>query len=503
MASTINTNINSLNAQRSLSMSQASLTTSMQRLSSGLRINSAKDDAAGLAISDRMTAQIRGLTQAARNANDGISLAQTAEGALGEVTANLQRIRELAVQSANSTNTSSDRASLDLEVQQRLAEIDRVTSQTSFNGQKLLDGSFGNAKFQVGASVGETISIDLTKSMRTSNLGLRADYAGGATYDGTLGIGQQGAGVGIAAAPVAGDLTIAVGNGATVSIAAPVAGTGNGQTATSAYAKALAINNSGIAGLKVEAQTQVTMGYVTNAGAFTLAINGSTIVNAAAAGLTGDSLATTINQFSGSTGVTASFASGRMTLTAADGRDINMTQTDATAAEGFMGTIGTNNSTNVTLAPAATQLTTATAFQFTGSIRLSSTERIVIGEANSGAAKFGLSVGALALGASALNSAAVTSISNANSAIDAVDSALTGVSTLRSTFGAMQNRFDSVIANLGSSVENLSASRSRIQDADFAQETANLSRSQILQQAGTAMVAQANQLPQGVLALLR
>ncbi len=161
MALVINTNVMSLNAQRNLSTSGSQLATSLQRLSSGLRINSAKDDAAGLAISDRMTTQISGLNQAARNANDGISLAQTTEGALQEVTNNLQRIRELAVQSANATNSDSDRNALDQEVQQRIAEIDRIASQTSFNGRKVLDGSFGGATFQVGANVGETISLAL------------------------------------------------------------------------------------------------------------------------------------------------------------------------------------------------------------------------------------------------------------------------------------------------------------------------------------------------------
>src|SRR3954452_152489 len=171
MAQVINTNVLSLNAQRNLSTSQSMLATSLQRLSSGLRINSAKDDAAGLAISERFTTQIRGLNQAVRNASDGISLSQTAEGALGELTSNLQRVRELAVQAVNATNSSSDRAALDQEVQQRLAEIDRIATQTSFNGQKILDGTFGNAAFQVGANVGETITIPLSTSMRSAQLG--------------------------------------------------------------------------------------------------------------------------------------------------------------------------------------------------------------------------------------------------------------------------------------------------------------------------------------------
>ena len=178
MALVINTNVMSLNAQRNLSTSGSQLATSLQRLSSGLRINSAKDDAAGLAISSRMTTQINGLTQAARNANDGISLAQTTESALQEVSNNLQRIRELAVQSANATNSDSDRSALDQEVQQRLAEVNRIATQTSFNGRKVLDGSFGNATFQVGANVGETISVGLATSVKTADIGAISQATG-------------------------------------------------------------------------------------------------------------------------------------------------------------------------------------------------------------------------------------------------------------------------------------------------------------------------------------
>jgi flagellin len=195
MALTINTNVASLNAQRNLTTSQGSLREALQRLSSGLRINSAKDDAAGLAIASRMTTQINGLDQAQRNANDGISLSQTTEGALQEVTNNLQRIRELAVQSANATNSASDRSALDQEVQQRLDEIDRISLQTSFNGQKVLDGSFGNATFQIGANVGEAITVNLSTSMRTAAIGRTSDYVGGGAYSNALSVGQQGGGV--------------------------------------------------------------------------------------------------------------------------------------------------------------------------------------------------------------------------------------------------------------------------------------------------------------------
>ena len=171
MAQTINTNVASLNYQRNLSRSQGMLNTALERLSTGLRINSAKDDAAGLAISERFTTQIRGLNQAVRNASDGISLAQTTESALGELTNNLQRIRELAVESVNATNSASDRAALNAEVLERIAEVDRIAKQTNFNGVKVLDGSFGTATFQVGANVGETISVSLTTDVTASAIG--------------------------------------------------------------------------------------------------------------------------------------------------------------------------------------------------------------------------------------------------------------------------------------------------------------------------------------------
>jgi len=510
MSSIINTNINSITAQRNLAMNQASLSTSMSRLSSGLRINSAKDDAAGLAISERFTAQIRGLDQAGRNANDGISLSQTAEGALAQMSDNMQRIRELAVQSANSTNSSSDRAALDLEVQQRLAEIDRVASQTQFNGQKILDGSFGNATFQVGADVGQTISINLTASMRTINLGRRADYVDGTTaFNGAKQVGAQGAGVGSGAASaagatatalVAGALTIAVGNGTAVNVGAAATVTAAqiaaGQTAGSAYNVAATINAAGISGLNAEANTSVTAAWTTTTGADTYTINGTAI--AIGQGSTYTDFIAAVNQNAGATGVQASYANGKMTLTASDGRDISVTK--ATASTGGLG-LATGTTENNTANSILDFDAGTTAVIAVGTVRLSSNERITIG--GTAPANAGFAAGTLALGASALNSASVTTVANANSAVYAVDAALASVSTLRSTFGAIQNRFDSVISNLSTTSENLTASRSRVQDADFAKETANLSRAQILQQAGTAMVAQANQLPQGVLALLR
>jgi flagellin len=512
MAQVINTNVLSLNAQRNLSTSGNSLSTALQRLSSGLRINSAKDDAAGLAISNRFTTQINGLNVAARNANDGISLAQTAESALGELTNNLQRIRELAVQSANASNSSSDRAALDQEVQQRLAEVDRIATQTAFNGQKVLDGTFGNATFQVGANVGETISVGLSTSVRTVSIGKTADYVGSTAYVSTANVGQQGGSV-TTNALAAGDLTIALGSGQAVGVGASAnyIGGAASQGASSAYAKAAAINAAGVSGLTAVADTTVQSTFVAVAASaaandtYSLSINGTAIYTAAATAIDGTTWATAVNANASATGVTATFdsANNRMTLQAVDGRDITVSQTTgagAGAGEGLAATTGTNNTVNdaldFTVGTGATVAATAK-----GSIRLTAADAIVVG--GNTPTNAGLALGSLALGSSALNAASVTTVANANTAITKVDAALSAVSSLRSTFGAVQNRFESTIANLQAVSENLSASRSRILDADFAAETANLTRAQILQQAGTAILAQANSVPQNVLSLLR
>jgi len=516
MASVINTNVLSLNAQRNLSTSQSQLATALQRLSSGLRINSAKDDAAGLAISNRFTTQINGLNQATRNANDGISLAQTAESALGELTNNLQRIRELAVQSANASNSSSDRAALDQEVQQRLAEVDRIATQTSFNGQKVLDGTFGNATFQVGANVGETITVGLSSSVRTSTIGKTADYVSGtAQFDSSKNVGSQGDGV-TAAALGSGALTIALGTANAVSVggSASYAGAATGQGANSAYAKTAAINAAGVGGLTATADTTVTLAFsnvTTTNTAYSLSINGTAIytnLNTSATGtntaLTGTAFVTAVNSNSSATGVVATFDSvnNRVSLQAVDGRDISISQTTTGETGTGLGAVGgSNNAVNTTTATAATTVSgTAAAETFGGSIRLTAADTITLGGTPT---TIGYTATSLALGNSALHSASVTTVANANTTITRVDAALTSVSSLRSTFGAIQNRFDSTIANLQAVTENLSASRSRILDADFAAETANLTRAQILQQAGTAILAQANSAPQSVLALLK
>ncbi|MFZ5530014.1 MAG: hypothetical protein ACOY4U_03055, partial [Pseudomonadota bacterium] len=282
MPQLINTNIASLNAQRNLNTSQTGLATALQRLSSGLRINSAKDDAAGLAIAERFTTQIRGLNQASRNANDGISLSQTAEGAMAEITNNLQRIRELAVQSANYTNSASDRAALDQEVQQRIAEVNRIAAQTSFNGQKILDGTFGTAQFQVGANVNETIAVTLSSNMKASSIGSYVNSTGVASVATAAVAGTNGTATVAANANVtaAGANTFAAAgaykgvssaqfdgsnfslNGSNVANSSNYVGTAapTYQSADSAYAKAAAINASGVAGVNATASTTLTFG---------------------------------------------------------------------------------------------------------------------------------------------------------------------------------------------------------------------------------------------------
>jgi flagellin len=503
MAQVINTNVLSLNAQRNLTTSQSSLATALQRLSSGLRINSAKDDAAGLAISDRFTTQIRGLNQAMRNSSDGISLAQTAESALGELTNNLQRIREIAVQAANASNSASDRAALDQEVQQRLAEVQRIATQTAFNGQKVLDGTFGNATFQVGANVGETISLSLGTDLRTTAIGKTADYVGGVAYSASQQVGQQGTAVD-GNALSAGDFSIAVGGGSAVPVVAASAGTHWAQTTDSAFAKAAAINSSGVSGLTATADTTAVFAFATIAAAdYDLTINNVAIYtnhDASGTNITGSAWASVVNANSAATGVSATFdaTANTMTLQAVDGRNIVIAEAEGNAA-GANGLGATNDALNNSSGDAA-DLAAGAAATVRGSVRLTAAQQIVL---SGTAARIGYSATSLAVGASALSTASVTTVSNANTTITRVDSALTAVSGLRSTFGAIQNRFESTIQSLSAVSENLEASRSRILDADFAAETAALTRAQILQQAGIAILAQANTAPQSVLALLQ
>ncbi len=483
MPQMINSNISSLNAQRNLNTSQNSLNTSLARLSSGLRINSAKDDAAGLAISERMTSQIRGLNQAVRNANDGISLSQTAEGAMSEIGNNLQRIRELAVQSANATNSASDRASLQAEAAQLTAEITRVASQTQFNGTNLLDGSFLNQSFQVGANANQTINIASIGDSRATGLGSHT-----LTTNGTA-MGTATAAAGALAAngvAVEAGLTLATNKGTT----------GNISYAAGADAKAIAaaINTaaSGI-GVTATASNSATIGSLSGTGTVALTLNGSSVSATITDTADLSGLASAINGLQSTTGVTASFASTTdksvITLSTSDGRDINLSD----FTNGVTTASVTAGATTTTLTSGGNDSTTVT-----GTVELASSAGPITA-AGSNATEFGAIT-------SSFNSVATSDLSssaNAQIAIKTLDAALAQINSSRGDLGAIQNRFSSTIANLQSTAENLSASRSRIQDADFAAETANMTRGQILQQAGVAILAQANSLPNNVLSLLR
>jgi len=398
MAQVISTNIMSLNAQRNLNTTSASLASSVQRLSSGLRINSAKDDAAGLAISERFTTQIRGMEVAARNANDGISLAQTAEGALSEIGNNLQRIRELAVQSRNATNSGSDRKAIDAEVQQLKSEIQRVAEHTDFNGTKLLDGSFTNATFQVGANQGQTITVDQIADANISKLGTW--IADKTTYK------QETAAITIEKGTEGASLSI---NGVSFGIAAkPTADGGTARSEADAlkdligeFNKVKGSGNSALANVEISADGKIT--------------------------------------------------STDATLRIEKANNIKTGEAEGDFKEG-------------TFAGTATTVT----------------GKVNVGFANEN----------------------VLTTEAADNMILAMDGAITAVNNTRANLGAVQNRFSSVVANLNSTSENLSASRSRIRDTDYAKETSELTRTQILQQAGT-MLAQAKSMPQSVMSLLQ
>lgn len=511
MAAVINTNTSSLNAQRNLTMSQSSLATSLQRLSSGLRINSAKDDAAGLAISDRMTSQINGLTRAAQNANDGISMAQTAEGGLGTATDLLQRMRTLAVQSANGTNSASDRASLQQEVSQLQQELNRVANTTQFNGQNVLDGSLSNAQFQVGANANQTINFSIS-SAQASAIGNNTLVKASA---GTMSDARLGAATTVippSSGALAGTLTVQ-GNGASTPAivtdglsAKAIADKVNAAAgATNVTATALTTATLDVSALAVSTTVSLTLqGAPTAAGAANPINISATVTNAADLG----ALTKAINDQAGSTGITAvaDTSTGKISLTQAQGYDIGIVNRGTTTGIKLAGASAADGGTagQVTLTAGATATDAAVVG---GKITYNSQTSFTATAAGANAAviqKAGTT-------ASTLNSVAsidITSITNgipsgANDALQIIDSALANLSSSRASLGALQNRFTSVVANLSTTSENLSAARSRILDADFASETANLTRGQILQQAGTAMLAQANALPNGVLALLR
>jgi len=479
MPQIINTNVMSLNSQRNLNKSQSGLATSLQRLSSGLRINSAKDDAAGLAISERFSSQIRGLTVAARNANDGISLAQVAEGALTEVGDILQRVRELSVQSANATNSASDRSALQLEVGQLTAELNRIAKSTEFNGQKLLDGSFGTALFQVGSNANETI-VATTSNFKTNQYG---DYR----------IDNQKSAVSTASRFDAIGTIIVSGSSGTQTIVYQA-----GDTAEDiATAVNLQTDNTG-----VTASSQTDAGLAFSASGtyrFTLQGDNTSAVEVSfnIDSTTGtDALSQAVNAFNdhtAKTGVVATIESDQsgIRLTHYDGKDINLQDTAFT----------NSGATTVSAAGGTASITgnsTVNTAYISGQVTFDSEKAFVV----SGSTTEVISAASESASLQKVSDLDISTVSGANLAMSIVDAAISQVSTQRAKFGALQSRFSSTISNLQTTTENLSAARSRIRDADFAVETAELTRTQILQQAGTAMLAQANSIPQNVLSLL-
>jgi flagellin len=586
MALTVNTNVASLNAQRNLGSSSTNLQTSLQRLSSGSQINSAKDDAAGLQISNRLTSQINGLGVAVKNANNGISIAQTAEGAMQESTNIMQRMRDLALQSANGSNSDTERAALQQEFSALSGELTRIADTTAFGGKKLLDGSLSNTSFQVGSNANETVSFGLAdlsavglkgsfsaaSAAGTAPAGLKAEVVGAVVTAPTV----TGASAGSALVPgtatttgtfAAADTTIDLGGGNTVAIdalvqtsAADVAAAINADTATHGYTVTESggqlsfsnangnVNVTGLGALGFDQDPLTSSNYaaavppsagttttgpatltsqIGTAGAITINDN-STAVSFAATD-TVDDILTAINAQTADTGVTASFSNGRFSLESADGKAIKL----ADDTGGSLSTLGlTAGTTSAKLTEATSVTLNGTEVRFSkgsdldsivtaintastgvsasknedGTLQLFSGRDFTVadGAAGTGLAALGISGGATAAinVESSVSNLSVLTAEGAQQAIQALDGAIAQVDSERAKLGAVQNRFESTISNLQNISENAAGARSRIMDTDYAAESANLTKNQIMQQAGTAMLAQANQLPQAVLSLL-
>ncbi|QYJ79881.1 flagellin [Shewanella acanthi] len=481
MAITVNTNVTSMKAQNQLNGANAKLSTSMERLSSGLRINSAKDDAAGLQISNRMSSQINGITVAMRNANDGISIAQTAEGAMQESTNILQRMRDLSLQSANGSNSVEDRAAMQKELNALQSELTRISETTSFGGQKLLDGTYGTQSFQVGAQANETISVSL-KSVGAADIG---NYS--TTTAGTA-VGDYGNGFSTTAANgVAGSTVGLIQAGKTTNVTV-----NPGDTALEA---AKSINKAGT-GVKATAITvleaDVTAAF-TGTGSLTMNVTDGT--TSYAVDLTNvkdnEELTKTINASSGETGVSAKLENGKVTITSSTGQDIGFTTT--AGATGAMAL--TNMSSGIANGTATVDGTAAATNTAAGSVTLYSSSDFTV----SGAAELSTDTGGVFTGVNTIN---ISTATGAQDAIAIIDGAISGIDSSRSDLGAVQNRMSFTISNLSNIQSNVTDARSRIQDVDFASETAELTKQQILSQTSSAMLAQANQLPQTALSLL-
>ncbi|GHS82534.1 flagellin [Pseudomonas sp. PAGU 2196] len=566
MALTVNTNITSLGVQKNLNRASDALGTSMSRLSSGLKINSAKDDAAGLQIGNRLTSQIKGLSVAVKNANDGISIAQTAEGAMQESTSILQRMRELSLQSANGSNSDDDRTSLQQEFTALSGELTRIANTTTFGGRKILDGSFQNVSFQIGSSANETISFGMTDISSTGLKGsfseaktdgqatdLSAVVTGAVAPAGTT--TYSAAAVTWAAPPTGETVDLVLNGGAAISLtdadtAATVIGKINAQTATTGVAaaddgtgKIVMSSSSTFTATATNATTAANLGgfaaaaTVTAGSGFPAAIsfniNGTAV--GANAGDDMNDVLTNINAQTATTGVAATLSTeGRLQLSSTDGKAINLTNGTGAAGQGALAKIGLAAGTTEAKLVADTSISlNGTEVKFTkgdtldgiisaintastgvtasknadNTLKLFSKENITVADGSQG-------TGLAALGLATTNSTvaitqettvsnlSITTAADSQKAIQALDAAIAQIDSQRAQLGAVQNRFDSTVANLNSISENSTAARSRVQDADFASETAELTKQQTLQQASTAILSQANQLPSSVLKLL-
>lgn len=539
MALTVNTNVASLNTQRNLNTSAKGLDTSLQRLSTGFRINSAKDDAAGLQISNRLTSQINGLNVATRNANDGISLSQTAEGALQQSTGILQRMRDLALQSANGSNGATERAALQGEVSQLQQELDRIAETTSFGGRKILDGTFGSQSFQVGANAFETISVSVGAASSSRIGANRFNSTVAAGTDSQAGIAASvvagytdviSTDVGYASSPATTDGLTIKGKLGTASVALT--------DGSSARELANSVNNvSGSTGVNADARTVARLqavggGQFTNtetAGTISFTLYGSN--NGAeddgvaiTASITDFSdlsgLADAVNKETGRTGISASVLNdGTLELTNENGDDIGITEFTASADDGAGGittvaaelqTLAFNGDNGVADTEDASDIVGAVAALTgdgsdgavsVGQVRFESPDAFEV--ENFDTIDGGNQTASVYSVLESVDEVDIGTAVGAQNALGIISAAISNIDSQRAQLGAVQNRFENTISNLQNISENASAARSRIRDTDYAAETSELTKNQILQQAGTAILAQANQLPQAVLSLLQ
>jgi len=491
MSININTNMFALTAQRHLDSTGNALRTSMERLSSGLRINSAKDDAAGLAISDRMTGQIRGLNQAVRNASDGISLAQTGEGALNEMTNILQRVRELAVQGANDTNTATDRQKIGDEITQLQQELGRIADTSQFNGKTLFNGNFGTASFHIGANSNQTLSIGMSNLTTTKYGDYQVNHGNVSTVGTSTAVATSAASV----------------------IVAGYIGSSTVATASTDTAKSIAANVNKVTndtGVTAEANNVEAMKF-TASGSYTLSATSDnataktlsfTLTGTSNSGL--DAAVKAFNDVSGSTGVTAALSSdgAAVVLRNASGNDISISDTAVSGANA-------GDVTLHTVVQSSGNASTTTGATLTGGTDTTADTSVANGYVTFDSAHTFKTTDTSGIGTSStatlekVSALSVSSSVNAELAIKIADAAIEIVDTQRSALGSLQNRMQSTISNLSNISLNLSNARSTIRDANFATETSNLTRSQIMQQAGIAMLAQAKTVPQLALTLLR